>query len=201
MGRLKTMSNEILPSILRQFQYYKVLGDRTFDQLTTDELFWSPDPDANSIAVIVKHLWGNMRSRWTDFLVSDGEKPWRERESEFDHDITEKEVMIQRWNEGWDCLFRALQDLEENDLDKVVFIRNQGHTVLEAIFRQLAHYAYHVGQIVYIGRSLKGATWKSLSIPRGGSASYNNEKFSSGQHRAHYTDDLIKDAGADGPTA
>jgi len=146
------MNDSYLDSARKQFQYYKMLGDKTFAQVSDQDLFWQYNDDSNSIATIVKHLWGNMLSRWTDFLTSDGEKPWRERDAEFENDWTTREQVIDRWNEGWNCLFQALNTLTPDDLQKEIFIRNQGHTVMEAINRQLAHYPYHVGQIVFIGK-------------------------------------------------
>jgi uncharacterized damage-inducible protein DinB len=182
------MSAGYLDSVRKQFAYYKLLGEKTFAQLTDDELHWQYNADTNSVATIVKHLWGNMRSRWTDFLTTDGEKEWRDREAEFDNDRPTRESMLARWEAGWACLFTALDGLAETDLERIVHIRNQGHTVLEAIDRQLAHYPYHVGQIVHIGKMVRGEAWQSLSIPRGGSVGYNADKFSQPKHRGHFTD-------------
>jgi hypothetical protein len=145
------MSTSHLSSAQKQFEYYKLLGEKTFAQLTDEQLFWQYNPESNSIAMIVKHLWGNMLSRWTDFLTTDGEKESRNREAEFENDTTTREEMIRQWDAGWKCLFDALDALTEADLEKTVYIRNMGHTVMEAINRQLAHYPYHVGQIVFIG--------------------------------------------------
>ena len=160
------MTNNYLESAIKQFEYYKMLGEKTFEQLTDEQLFWQYNQESNSIATIVKHLWGNMLSRWTDFLTTDGEKEWRKRDAEFDNDIADKAELLSKWNEGWDCLFNALNPLTEDDLNKEIFIRNQGHSVIEAINRQLAHYPYHIGQIVYIGKMLKNEEWKSLSIAK-----------------------------------
>lgn len=181
----------ILPSINKQFQYYQSLGTKTFDQLTDDQLFWRSDEEANSIAIIVNHLHGNMLSRWTDFLTSDGEKEWRTRDLEFENQITNREELNQKWNEGWQCVFNALKGLTEENLNDIIYIRNQGHSVLEAILRQLAHYAYHVGQIVTLGRQLKGTAWTSLSIPRGQSKAFNAAKFSEDKKRQHFTDEFL----------
>jgi len=182
--------NSYLPSIVKQFQYYKMLGEQTFDQLSDEKLFWQVNSESNSVAIIVKHLHGNMMSRWTDFLTGDGEKEWRNRDQEFDNDIQSKEELLTKWNEGWQCLFDAITPLEEKDLEIEIYIRNMGHTVIEAINRQLAHYSYHVGQIVYIGKICQNDAWQSLSIPKGGSKSYNKEKFSKPKRREHFTDDL-----------
>ncbi|MBL7952629.1 MAG: DUF1572 family protein [Flavobacteriales bacterium] len=188
------MSVGYLDSVRKQFAYYKLLGEKTFAQLADDELHWQHNEDTNSVATIVKHLAGNMRSRWTDFLTSDGEKEWRDREAEFENDLGTREAMVAKWEEGWACLFSALDGLTEADLERIIYIRNQGHTVMEAINRQLAHYPYHVGQIVHIGKMLRGEAWQSLSIPRGRSADHNAEKFNQPKHRGHFTDGVFAHA-------
>jgi hypothetical protein len=180
-----------LNSIRKEFQYYKHLGDKTINQLNDKELCWQYNEESNSIAIIVKHLWGNMLSRWTDFLTADGEKPTRDRESEFENDIKGKQQLLQKWNEGWGCLFNAVNSLTEKDLSTIIYIRNEGHTVTEAINRQVAHYAYHVGQIVFIGKMIKGREWESLSIPRGKSQQFNAHKFSKEKHEGHFTDEIF----------
>jgi hypothetical protein len=184
------MENSYLSSVVKQFRYYKSLGDKTFKQLNPSDLHWSVHPDSNSIAIIVKHLVGNMLSRWTNFLSEDGEKEWRHRDAEFVDSYKSKKELIHAWEQGWDCLFNAILPLQTEDLEKIIYIRNQGHTVTEAIHRQLAHYAYHIGQIVHIGTQIKGEEWKSLSIPKGNSATYNIEKFDKLKTRRHFTDDL-----------
>lgn len=171
------MKNDFLDSVKEQFEHYKMLGEKTFLQLSDEQLFSQLNEESNSIATIVKHLWGNMLSRWTDFLTTDGEKEWRERDAEFDNDIADRTELLQKWNEGWNCLFNAINSLTENDLTKEIFIRNQGHTITAAINRQLSHYSYHVGQIVFIGKLLCNENWKSLSIPKGNSKDYNTDKF------------------------
>ena len=186
------MDTNYLDSTIKQFEYYKMLGDKTFDQLTDDQLFWQYNAESNSIAVIVKHLWGNMLSRWTDFLTSDGEKKWRNRDAEFENDIATRAELLAKWNEGWACLFAALKGLRPEDLDRIIYIRNQGHTVMEAINRQLAHYPYHIGQIVFLGKMLCDTNWKSLSIPRGNSGQFNAEKFAQEKAKAHFTDEFLK---------
>ena len=182
-----------LQSARKQFGYYKMLGDKTFAQLPDEKLFWQYNGNSNSIGTIVKHLWGNMRSRWTDFLTSDGEKEWRKRDAEFDNDIQSREELLQKWNEGWDCLFTALNSLGTQDLETIIYIRNQGHTVTEAINRQLAHYAYHVGQIVFLGKMLANNNWTSLSIPKGNSNQYNADKFSRPKHTGHFSDEFLEE--------
>lgn len=184
------MNNSYLNGVIKQFEYYKSLGNKTFNQLSFDELQNEITDDANSISIIVKHIVGNMLSRWTNFLTEDGEKEWRKRDREFEDTFKTKAQLIENWNTGWKCLFDAIKPLTEDDLERIIYIRNQGHTVIEAINRQLAHYSYHVGQIVYIGKILKGKEWKSLSIPEGHSKKYNEDKFSKEKGRRHFTDDL-----------
>ena len=169
-----------LKSATKQFEYYKTLGERTFAQLNEEQLFVQFNEESNCIATIVKHLSGNMLSRWTDFLSTDGEKSWRNRETEFDNDIPNKTALLAIWNRGWDCLFSALNSIKPQDWEKTVYIRGERHTITDAINRQLAHYPYHIGQIVFIGKMLSGKKWQSLSIPRGLSEKFNAEKF--GQH-------------------
>ena len=170
--------NGYLDGIQKQFEYYKSLAEKTFAQLPEEKLFWQYNAESNSIAIIVQHLSGNMLSRWTDFLTTDGEKEWRNRDAEFDNDSTTAENIMDKWNAGWAALFNALNSLTENDLHKQIYIRNEAHTVTEAIYRQLAHYSYHVGQIVYIGKMICNESWISLSVPKGKSKEFNAEKFS-----------------------
>jgi Protein of unknown function (DUF1572) len=179
-----------LNSIKKQFEYYKLLGDKTFEQLNNQDIHWQLNKDSNSVSIIVKHIVGNMLSRWTDFLTEDGEKEWRKRDQEFEDAYQNKEALITDWEKGWQCLFDAIQPLTDQDLEHIIYIRNQGHTVTESIHRQLSHYAYHIGQIVFIGKLIKGENWKSLSVPKGQSSAYNKEKFSKDKGRRHFTDDL-----------
>jgi hypothetical protein len=167
-----------LESSKKQFLYHKTLGEKAINQLEDDQLFISFNDDSNSIATIMKHLWGNMLSRWTDFLTTDGEKPTRDRDAEFENDLTTKSELLLRWDEAWSCLFSALETIKPDQLTQIIYIRNEGHTVMEAINRQLAHYPYHIGQIVYAAKLLKKNSWDSLSIAKKGSNQYNNEKFS-----------------------
>jgi len=187
------MQANYLESAIRQFEYYKLLGEKTFSQLEDDKLFWQYNPESNSIATIVKHLWGNMLSRWTDFLTSDGEKEWRDRDAEFENDLKDRTELMAKWNEGWKCLLDVLHSLTPADLDKEIFIRNQGHSAMDAINRQLAHYSYHIGQIVYVGKMISNEKWHSLSIPRGNSKQFNAEKFAKDKHTEHFTDEFLKD--------
>lgn len=186
------MNKEFLSSAIKQFEYYKLLGEKTIAQLPDDKLVWQYNAESNSIATIVKHLSGNMQSRWTDFLTTDGEKEWRKRDGEFENDIKSKKEVLEIWNQGWDCLFNALNSIAENDYDKLVYIRNQVHTITEAVNRQLAHYPYHVGQIVFIGKMICDEKWTSLSIPKGNSNTYNAEKFSQEKSKTHFTDEYLK---------
>lgn len=185
-------STNYLESAKKQFEYYQLLGEKTFAQLTDEQLFWQANEESNSIGIIVKHMWGNMLSRWTDFLTSDGEKEWRKRDEEFDSDIVNRDDLIAKWNEGWECLFAALNSVNQDNFNTIIYIRNQGHSITEAINRQLAHYAYHVGQIVFLGKLAQNDAWTSLSIPKGASKSYNAEKFSKDKHRAHFTDEYLE---------
>lgn len=169
------MKNSFLSSSISQFEYYKLLAEKTFIQLRDEDFFWKQNSESNSIAAIVRHMSGNMLSRWTDFLTTDGEKPWRLRDEEFDDTSVTKTAIIEIWEKGWECLFNTLHSLKDEDLEKNVTIRTQSLTVTSAINRQLAHYAYHVGQIVFIGKYLRGENWKSLSIPRNGSVSFNSK--------------------------
>ncbi|MFT7898822.1 DUF1572 family protein [Tenacibaculum ascidiaceicola] len=184
------MQNSYLESIKKQITYYKSLGDKTFNQLTQEELFHQYNQESNSIAVIAKHIAGNMLSRWTNFFTEDGEKSWRNRDDEFVNTFSTKEEMIAYWEKGWDCFLNTINSLKENDLEKIIYIRNQGHTVTEAINRQICHYPYHIGQIVFLGKMLQNEKWVSLSIPKNASKNFNQEKFSQEKSRKHFTDDL-----------
>jgi len=181
-----------LKSMDRQFRYYKSLGEKAMAQLEEQQLFIQPNADTNSIAMVVKHLHGNMLSRWTDFLTTDGEKPWRQRDAEFENDLPTREAVMQKWEDGWDCLFKAMGSITDNDLGMIIYIRNEGHTVLDAFNRQLAHYSYHIGQIVYAAKLYKKGEWDSLSVPRNKSAEYNQKKFSEDKGTRHFTDEWLK---------
>lgn len=183
------MENDYLESAKKQFAYYKSLGEKTFEQLTDQQLHWQYNPESNSIAMIVNHLSGNMVSRWTDIFTTDGEKPDRNREAEFESITPTRQSILNTWEQGWKCFLDTLNSLTVDDLEKIIYIRNQGHTVMEAINRQLAHYPYHVGQIVFLGKMMSNEGWTSLSIPRGKSDSYNAEKFAKEKRKAHFTDE------------
>jgi hypothetical protein len=168
-----------LEDSIKVFKMTKKLGDKSFEQISGEEVHWAPEPESNSIAVVVKHLHGNMLSRWTDFLTSDGEKEWRKRDNEFIDDPVTKDDVIARWEEGWGCVFGAMESLTPEDIGKTIYIRNEPHTVMQAINRQLTHYSYHVGQIVYLAKAIRSGEWKSLSIPKGKSQDFNSKKFGS----------------------
>jgi hypothetical protein len=167
-----TLGEEYLRTVSR-LRYYKQLGEKTFEQLEEKDFHWQPSSESNSIAVIIQHLSGNMLSRWTNFLTEDGEKDWRQRDDEFESHDYSKQQLIDIWNKGWDCLLNELDSLTEADLLKTVYIRKEPLSAIDAITRQVAHYSYHVGQIVYIGRIIKNENWKNLSIPKHASKQYN----------------------------
>ncbi|HLK34874.1 MAG TPA: DUF1572 domain-containing protein [Terriglobales bacterium] len=161
-----------LEDSLSLFRYYKRMAEGAMEQVSDQQLTAVLDPEMNSIAQIVKHMVGNMRSRWTDFLTSDGEKPDRQRDSEFVEPPPTRAELMKQWEEGWSRLFSALEPLSAADLERKVMIRGEAHSVTQAINRQLTHYAYHIGQIVFLAKHFQHARWKSLSIPRGQSASF-----------------------------
>ncbi|MFD2613676.1 DUF1572 family protein [Paenibacillus gansuensis] len=181
-----------LQHIKSQFQYYKTLGERAIHQLEPEQLFLAANEDTNSIAAIVKHLWGNMLSRWTNFLTEDGEKSWRNRDAEFVNDLQSKEEVMEKWNEGWAVFLGAIDSIRPEQLTATIYIRNEGHSVFDAINRQLAHYPYHVGQIVYAAKLLKTGSWDSLSIPRNSSQSYNSAKFAQERRTKHFAEEELK---------
>ena len=168
-------STSHLEDSIALFRFYKNLGEGAMEQVTDEQLFATLDEEMNSIAIIVKHMAGNMRSRWTDFLTSDGEKPDRNRDTEFVEPPATREELLKRWNEGWDRVFRALTPLSDSDLERSVTIRGEPHSVMQAINRQIAHYAYHCGQIVFLAKPFKAGDWKSLSVPRNKSADFNRK--------------------------
>lgn len=164
-----------LESVIKRFKEHKVLGEKTFEQLNDDEMHFQPNEASNSIAVIIQHLHGNMLSRWTNFLTEDGEKEWRNRDDEFEVQQFTRQQLIEKWNEGWNVFLASLQSLTENDLSKTITIRSQPLNVIDAINRQMAHYSYHVGQIVYLGRWIKQNEWISLSVPKNKSKEFNGQ--------------------------
>jgi Protein of unknown function (DUF1572) len=173
IGMALKFTTSYLEDSLSVFRYYKNLAERAMAQVTDEQLVAVLDGEMNSIAVIVKHMAGNMRSRWTDFLSSDGEKPNRNRESEFVDPPATGAALLALWEEGWQCLFTAIEPLSEQDLQRTVTIRNEPHSVMQTINRQVAHYSYHCGQIVFLAKHFKNGDWQSLSVPRGKSADFN----------------------------
>jgi hypothetical protein len=169
-----------LESALFELRRTKRLGDRALAQVGEEDWHWRPDDEANSIAIVVQHLHGNMLSRWTDFLTTDGEKPTRQRDAEFEPQALDGARLRALWEEGWACCLRAIEALREEDLGRTVTIRSEPMTAWEAILRQLSHYAYHVGQIVYVVRMRRGKSWTSLTIPRGKSAEHGHGKYRRG---------------------
>lgn len=168
-----SLGTEYLQTAIRRLRYYKLLGEKTFEQLSDADFHYTPNGACNSIAVIVQHMHGNMRSRWTNFLTEDGEKEWRQRDAEFEIHDQSKEQLLAMWEEGWVCFLNSLQSLTEDDLLKTITIRQEPLSAIDAINRQLAHYPYHIGQIVHIGKMIKDEGWKNLSIEKGRSEAYN----------------------------
>ena len=166
-------THSYLKDSLAIFHHYKKLAERAMAQLTEEQLVAVLDEEANSIAVLVKHMTGNMRSRWTDFLVSDGEKPDRQRDLEFVDPPATRAALLAAWEAGWDAVFSALEPLSEEDLARTIFIRGEAHSVMQAINRQVAHYSYHCGQIVFLAKHLNHGAWKPLTVPRGKSEEFN----------------------------
>ncbi|MCL6275345.1 DUF1572 domain-containing protein [Muricauda sp. 2012CJ35-5] len=166
-----------LSNVKKEFHRYKTMGEKTFAQLSEEDIHWKYTEEDNSVAIIVKHIVGNMLSRWTNFLTEDGEKSWRHRDTEFEAPYASKDEMLKAWEKGWNCLFEALDQINASNFDQKVKIRNEEHSVVEAVNRQLAHYPSHVGQIVFIGKMILGADWQSLSIPKGESEAFNKRMF------------------------
>lgn len=169
-----------LEDSLALFRYYKTLAERAIDQVSDEQLFATLDGEMNSIAVIIKHMAGNMRSRWTDFLTTDGEKPDRGRDSEFVDPPATRDALLRMWEDGWSRLFGALEPLSDADLTRTVTIRGEPHSVMQAINRQMAHYPHHIGQIVMLAKHFAHDHWQSLSIPRNRSADF-NRRVSTGE--------------------
>ena len=169
------IEKSFLQSTIKRLSYYKELGDKTFTQLTDADFHYQPNEASNSIAIIIQHTAGNMLSRWTDFLTSDGEKEWRNRDTEFEEQHLSKQQLIEVWEKGWQCLLDALNALTEDDLLKTIYIRSEGLLVVDAVNRQLAHYPYHVGQIIYVAKIITSNNWQNLSIAKGNSSQFNNQ--------------------------
>lgn len=170
----EAITNEYLKDAIGSFKAYKKLAEKAIEQVTDQELFVTLDEEGNSIAVVMKHMAGNMLSRWTDFLTSDGEKPDRNRDMEFViEEGTTKEAVLAYWERGWQAVFAAVEPLQPQDFERTVSIRGEAHTIVQAINRQLTHYSYHVGQIVFLAKHFRSSQWKSLSVPRNRSAEFN----------------------------
>ncbi|WDF46678.1 DUF1572 family protein [Chryseobacterium sp. KACC 21268] len=163
---------------VKRFQYYKNIGDKTLAQLSEEQFFWQYNQESNSVAIIIKHVAGNILSRWTNFLTEDGEKDWRNRDLEFTNTFKTKDEVLEYWEKGWRCLFEALNQITDENINATIYIRGEAHSVLDAVFRQLAHYPYHVGQIIYIGEMMKDQDWQTLSIARNKSEDFNQEMHS-----------------------
>jgi hypothetical protein len=172
---MNTLGAIYLDSAIKRLLTYKSLGEKTFGQLNEDDFRYAPNDQSNSIAVIIRHMHGNMISRWTNFLTEDGEKEGRNRDLEFSPPAASREALIALWEEGWYCLFNALRSLKDEDLLKTIYIRHEPLIAIDAINRQLAHYPHHVGQIVYIGKMICNERWQNLSIPRGASGDFNRQ--------------------------
>ena len=169
------LTTSYLEDSLALFRFYKKMGEGAMEQVSDEQLFAALDGEMNSIAIMVKHIAGNMRSRWTDFLTSDGEKPDRDRDSEFMAPPETRESLMRLWNQGWERVFQALEPLSEADMQRTVTIRGEAHSVMQAVNRQIAHYSYHVGQIVFLAKHFRASEWKSLSVPRNKSAEFNRK--------------------------
>jgi hypothetical protein len=169
------LGNEFLQSAIKRLKYYKSLGDKTFEQLSEEGFHFQPNTESNSIAVIIQHMAGNMLSRWTDFLTSDGEKEWRNRDTEFEEQHSSRQELTDYWEKGWKCCINTLESLHEDDLMKTIYIRQEGQLVIDAINRQLAHYPYHIGQIIYAAKIIKDKDWTNLSIAKGTSEEFNKK--------------------------
>jgi len=174
----------------KQFSYYRSLAEKSISQIEDALLFEIPSAESNSIAIIMKHMSGNMLSRWTDIFESDGEKSWRDRDDEFVNTFDNRDELITYWDKGWERVEDTLDDIHDDDLETTIYIRNMGCTLHDAIIRQLSHYSYHIGQIVFIARMLKKEGFTSLSIPKGKSKEYNQKRFSKEKEMKHFTDDL-----------
>jgi uncharacterized protein DUF1572 len=172
---MSSLGQAYLESTINRMYSYKVLGEKTFAQLEEKDFHFSPNEGSNSIAIIIQHMSGNMLSRWTNFLTEDGEKDWRNRDTEFNPQPLGKAQLLELWEKGWTSLLDTLRSLKEEDLLKTVYVRHEPLIAVDAINRQLAHYPYHVGQIVYIGKMIRNTNWESLSIPKGQSDAFNKQ--------------------------
>ena len=161
-----SIGTEYLLTVIRRVKYYKSLADKTFEQLEEKDFHYQPGSESNSVAIIIQHMYGNMLSRWTNFLTEDGEKTWRQRDDEFEVHEYSKAKLLELWEKGWECYLKAMEELKEEDLLKTITIRDEKLSVIDAINRQLAHYPYHIGQILFIGKMIRNEDWRNLSMPR-----------------------------------
>ncbi len=161
-----SIGTEYLLTVIRRVKYYKGLADKTFEQLEEKDFHYQPGSESNSVAIIIQHMYGNMLSRWTNFLTEDGEKTWRQRDDEFEVHEYSKAKLLELWEQGWDCYLKAMGELKEEDLLKTITIRDEKLSVIDAINRQLAHYPYHIGQILYLGKMIRNEEWRNLSMPK-----------------------------------
>ena len=161
-----SIGTEYLLTVIRRVKYYKGLADKTFEQLEEKDFHYQPGSESNSVAIIIQHMYGNMLSRWTNFLTEDGEKTWRQRDDEFEVHEYSKAKLLELWEQGWDCYLNAMEKLKEEDLLKTITIRDEKLSVIDAINRQLAHYPYHIGQILFLGKMIRNEEWRNLSMPR-----------------------------------
>ena len=175
-----SIGSSFLQSAIKRLSYYKELGDKTLAQFNDADLHFQPNEESNSIAIIIQHTAGNMLSRWTDFLTTDGEKKWRNRDTEFEEQHLTKQQLLDLWQKGWDCCLGTLTSLTEEDLLKTIYIRNEGLLAIDAINRQLAHYPYHVGQIIFLAKIIKNNDWQNLSIAKGNSQQFNRQMHAKG---------------------
>lgn len=172
------------------YRYYKMIGEKSVEQLTDRELNQAPSDELHSVTILMKHISGSMISRWTNFRTEDGEKPWRNREQEFANDFSSRKELIEYWEKAWDVLFTAFDSIEISELNDIIYIRNEGHTLHEAIDRYLAHVSYHIGQIVYLSKWLRGDNWETLTILKGKTEEFNLQKFSLPKSTGFYKDRL-----------
>jgi hypothetical protein len=185
---METSNSNYLKSIKNIFRYYKSLGDKVLLQVDEEGMHWQYNEESNSLATLIKHISGNSLSRWTDFLTADGEKETRDRDDEFEDTISGKEDLVNLWNKGWECLFTAIDGLNDDDLMRTIYIRNEGHTVIEAVNRQLAHIPYHVGQMLFIAKMVTGSNWQTPTIAKGQSKSFNQVKFSAEKQNKFFSE-------------
>ena len=189
MNASHDIRSSVTESAIQAFKSNEAWADKAIAQVSDEQLHTALDPNTNSMAVIMKHVAGNLLSRWTDFLVADGEKPWRNRDDEFVDSFSSRTEALEYWEQGWNCLFGTLKNLKPDELSRTVTIRGEPHSVPLAIYRSLTHCAYHIGQIIMIARILAGENWQTITIPRGGSTAYNDKVWDKGDYQTSTDDD------------